>query len=345
MMYRSRIFFSLVLTAIALVGIRTSSAQKAGSTANVVADLYVQNCAGCHGQNLDGGKSTSLMGTLLHGSDDESLTRSIRIGYPNTGMPGFKLMSDAEIRSLVIYIKELRAESGGFRRNSREEHFGIKLPEGAVKTEVESYRLEKVVGGVETPYSFAFLPDGRMLVTEKYEGKLRVIEDGRLLPEPVQGVPQTYVFQDGHASLMDLEVHPDYKHNGWIYLSYGEPKLVSTPADQEGATMTTLVRGRIRNNQWVDQQTVWQCPPELRVKSNGDFFGRMTFGPDGFLYFSIGVDDIGKAEDRLQAQDLQTVSGKIHRIRDDGRIPKDNPFYNTPGAVKSIWSMGHRNPQ
>ena len=316
------------------------------ATPNVVADLYVQSCSGCHGRNLDGGKSKSLLGTLTHGADDESMSRSIRLGFPNTGMPGFKLLSDAEVRSLVIYIRELRAESEGFRRNSRTHDLGITLPEGDVSSEVESFRVEKVVGGILTPYSFAFLPDGRILVTEKYAGQLRIIENGKL-SEPIKGVPHTYIFHDGNASLMGVEVHPDYAHNAWIYLSFGEPagedRTKST--DKESPTMTTIVRGRIRDGAWVDQQTIWQCSPELRVRSNGDFFGRMAFGGDGYLYFSIGVDDIGKLTDRMQAQDLSQVSGKIHRIRDDGRIPKDNPFVNRPGAVPSIWSYGHRNPQ
>jgi glucose/arabinose dehydrogenase len=199
-----------------------------------------------------------------------------------------------------------------------------------IKSQRQTFKIEVVARNVETPWGLAFLPDGRLLITER-PGRLRIVANGRLQPEPVSGTPAVWERQDG--GLLDVEVHPKYGQNGWIYLSYAEPGPNDT-------SMTAIVRGRIKNNTWADQKFLFHAPQELYTASNTHYGSRFVFDKQGRLFYSIG--DRGNIDD---AQDLSKPAGKVHRINDDGSIPKDNPFANRPGALPSIWTYGHRNPQ
>jgi glucose/arabinose dehydrogenase len=199
-----------------------------------------------------------------------------------------------------------------------------------VTSEKQTFRIEVVAKGLETPWALAFLPDGRLLVTER-PGRLRIIEKGRLLPDAVHGTPAVWLQQDG--GLFDVEVHPQYSRNGWIYLSYAEPGPDKT-------SMTAIVRGRIDANRWTDQQFLFHASADLYTASNIHYGSRFVFDKQGHLFYSIG--DRGKMED---AQDLSKPTGKIHRVNDDGTAPEDNPFAGRAGALPSIWTYGHRNPQ
>ncbi len=289
--------------------------------------LYQQHCAACHGRELQGGLAPSMLDDQwTHGSTDEDLARIIREGVPDA-MVGFSdELNEAEIRSLVILIRERRA---GFKPNRETRP----QPTTAVETELHRYRVETVADGLATPWAIDFLPDGRMLFTEK-NGRLRIVQDGRLLP-PVTGVPA--VRDAGQGGLMEVAVHPRHAENGWIYLAY------SDPAVREGreVSLTVLVRGRIRDGAWVDQETVWKAPLEFYRPGGGVHYGcRIVFDREGFLYFSHG--ERGRPED---AQNLALPNGKVHRIHDDGRIPTDNPFAERKDAFSSIWTYGNRNPQ
>jgi glucose/arabinose dehydrogenase len=260
------------------------------------------------------------------GGDDASLAASIREGHPDAGMPAFgEALSDKEIRALVIFIREKRT---AWERD----HTTFAQPEGdtVVRSEKHAFRVETVVDGLEIPWSIAFLPDGRMLVTEK-AGRLRVVEEGRLLPEPIEGTPE--VWSGGQGGLLDVAVHPDYERNGWIYLSFSDP-------GKDDSAMTAVVRGRVKDGRWVDEETLFRAPPELYRKARVHFGSRFVFDGKGHLYFTIG--ERGHQDD---AQDLTRPNGKVHRIHDDGRIPEDNPFVDVENAIPSIWSYGHRNPQ
>jgi len=209
-----------------------------------------------------------------------------------------------------------------------------------IKSEKQSVKLEVIAKGLETPWGMAFLPDGRLLVTER-PGRLRIIDKGTLLP-PVKGTPDVWVRQDG--GLFDVEVHPQYAKTGWIYLSYSEVKA-GTPAAGRGdgpsvPSMTVIVRGKIKDNTWIDQQVLFRGTPDLYTVADLHYGSRFTFDTAGHLFFSLG--DKGTPEN---AQDLTKPTGKVHRVNDDGSVPKDNPFVNTRGAVGSIWTYGHRNPQ
>jgi aldose sugar dehydrogenase len=190
-------------------------------------------------------------------------------------------------------------------------------------------------------------------VTERTvgDGQLRVVENGVLLP-PVSGTPRVHVQQD--AGMFDVQVHPRYSDpgNGWIYLSYAElqPGYTEPAAPAPGAgrgrggatapSMTTIVRGRLRGNAWVDQEFIYRAPADLYTTNGAHFGSRFIFDDAGHLFFSIGDRGV-----MTNAQDLSSPLGKIHRVNDDGSIPSDNPFVDTPNAVASIWSYGHRNPQ
>jgi aldose sugar dehydrogenase len=317
--------FAVILAALVL---GSSAATAQITPRRDVATVYRESCAACHGRNLQGGLAPSLLAeTLTHGSTYEDLARVIRDGVPDA-MEGFKgELSEAEIRALVVLIRERRA---GFTPDRDTQP----LPAGAVASEEHRFRLEVVADGLSTPWAIAFLPDGRMLVTEK-PGRLRVVENGRLLPEAVRGTPA--VRDAGQGGLLEVAVHPQHAENGWIYLAY------SDPAERNGqpVSLTTLVRGRIRQNTWVDEQVIWRAPLDLYRPGGGVHYGcRIAFDAAGYLYFSHG--ERGRQDD---AQDLRLPVGKIHRLHDDGRVPADNPFVGRPGAYASIWTYGNRNPQ
>jgi len=202
-----------------------------------------------------------------------------------------------------------------------------------VQSEKAQFTVQPVVDGLDHPWSMMRLPDGRFLITER-PGRLRIIENGQLLPEPVAGIPEVYA--NGQGGLFDIELHPDYENNGWIYLCYAAPR------GDKG--LTKIIRGRLKDHEFVDQEVIFEAPEQDYVNGGLHFGGRMQFDGKGFLFFSIG-DRGDVTTPKNNAQQLGNVKGKIHRIHDDGRIPFDNPFYTESGAAKSIWTLGNRNPQ
>jgi glucose/arabinose dehydrogenase len=136
-------------------------------------------------------------------------------------------------------------------------------------------------------------------------------------------------------------------HSGWVYLSYTEVEPGVTPAPGSDTapnpappTMTVLVRGHIRNNQWTDNQEIFRAPSSLYTTTGEHYGSRFLFDGKGHLFFSLG-----ERGNMVNAQSLTTPLGKIHRVNEDGSVPTDNPFVNIPDAVSSIWSLGHRNPE
>jgi aldose sugar dehydrogenase len=190
------------------------------------------------------------------------------------------------------------------------------------------YAIETVAEGLEHPWSLAFLPDGRMLVTER-AGRLRVIENGRLRPEPVAGVPQAYVASQG--GMHEVLPAPDFAKSRVIYLSfaYGKPS----------ANGTRLVSARLEGNALEDVKVLFTAQP--LKKGAAHFGGRLAWLPDGTLLLTLG-DGFGYRE---QAQKLDNHFGKLVRLNPDGSVPKDNPFVGRQGALPEIYSYGHRNIQ
>ena len=196
------------------------------------------------------------------------------------------------------------------------------------ESEEHAFRVVEVASGLDHPWGLAFLPDGRMLVTER-AGRLRTVTaEGRLDPEPVAGVPRVHA--SGQGGLLDVALHPDFPENGWVYLSYA--------AGRWGRAGTEVARGRLRGHRLEDVEVLFRALPK---SGGGRHFGsRLRFAPDGHLFVTLG--DRG---DRHRAQDPGDHAGSIIRLRDDGSIPPDNPFTGTGGARPEIYTVGNRNVQ
>ena len=292
-----------------------------------VRELYDENCAGCHGDDLAGGSGSSLIDDeWVHGGSDAEVAASIRDGIPDMGMPGWsETMDDDQVRAMVIFIREMKARSGA-------EALRASLEGDVVTAGGHRYVLEEVGSGEGLLWSIAFLPGGAMLVTQR-DGVLWHFENG--VRNAIEGIPE--VWQHGQGGLLEVSTHPDYAENGWIYLSYSE-HLGAQERDKD-AGMTTVIRGRIENGRWTAQERLFRVDEALHTSSGAHYGSRFVFD-DGYLFFGIG--DRGRME---RAQDLDRPNGKIYRIHDDGRVPADNPFVDTEGAIPQIWSYGHRNPQ
>ncbi len=206
--------------------------------------------------------------------------------------------------------------------------------EGSVQSNKESFFVETFTSGLANPWAMVRLPDGRFLVTER-RGQLRIIEpNGALDPTPVSGLP--VVWARGQGGLLDIELHPDYITNGWIYFAWSKP--IGTGA------LTAIGRARLREKALVDFETVFD-PPASEATDNGVHFGtRLEFDKENNLYFAIG-DRGGPTNPTNPAQFLDNVMGKSHRISDTGRIPHDNPYVSNGKAMSSIWTYGNRNIQ
>jgi len=204
----------------------------------------------------------------------------------------------------------------------------VPLPDGAtVVNSVEGpLRVVVVTKGLSHPWSLAFLPDGRMLVTER-SGQVRVIRDGVLDPKPLAGVPKVHAVR--LSGLMDIALHPNFAQNQIVYLTY--TKNVK-PEPLEVAT--TLARGRFVNGAFVDMKDILTSDT---WPGNGGSASRITFGPDGMLYMTTG------ASNGDFAQMPSSLRGKVLRLRDDGTPAPGNPFAGRAGYAPEVFSLGHRN--
>lgn len=203
----------------------------------------------------------------------------------------------------------------------------------AVTSAVHRFRVEKIIGGLDHPWGVEKLPDGRFLITERRGQLLMVSADGSK-KTTVPGVPP--VFAQGQGGLLDVTLHPDYADNGWIYLAFSKPI-------GDGA-LTSIVRAKLDGDRLTNLETIFDPPPGEATNKGVHFGSRIVFDGRGFMFFSIG-DRGGPTAPGNLAQSLGSVTGKIHRLHDDGRVPKDNPLAGTPGAAPSIWAYGVRNPQ
>jgi glucose/arabinose dehydrogenase len=204
----------------------------------------------------------------------------------------------------------------------------VAAPRGAVTTESAVFHVTEVAGGLEHPWAVAFLPDGGMLVTER-PGRLRLIENGRLRSEPIEGVPPVHARRQG--GLLDVVLDPDFARNQRIYLSYAH--------EEGGRTTTRVMRARFAPEGLSEQTVIFSAQP--MIDSSMHFGSRLAFGRDGTLYVTMGE----RSSEREQAQNLGTHLGKVLRIDTDGKAPPDNPFVGRQDVLPEIYSYGHRNPQ
>lgn len=342
----------------------------ASAHAQTVDRMWRDSCASCHGATGQGtDRAASLLDqkwTWVKSAPGDPRTpgertdgwirelfEAVKTGHRDVEgieSPRFdQTLPDARIWALVNYLLELR-DSDSRRRGAGP----TRGEDGIYTTAHRTYRVEDVItSDLRTPWGIEFCPDlgdptteplSRALVITEKQGRLRVYtqagQTGRL-SGPVEGLPA--VSDDGQGGLMGLCLHPNFRENRLIYLSYAE----SLDGDAR-RVMTTIIRGRLTPGStgrwtWTTDRVIFRARPEHFLSPGIHYGCRIVFDPadPGLLYFAIG--DRGRME---MAQDLTRPNGKVHRVRDDGSIPIDNPFASNSGPVyKSIWTYGNRNPQ
>ena len=294
-----------------------------------VATLYSENCAKCHGAAGEGGGAgtkTLLTRDKYAMKNDRPFFMAIKNGMPDMGMEAYgPTMSEPEIWGLVVHIRELQY------RHLRGTEPNRKTLGGPWKSKYHDFKVEDVVAsGFDTPWSIDWLPDGRMLVNNR-SGSMAIVNNGQITGH-VEGLPESR--EQGQGGLMEVAVHPNYKSNGWIYLTYTEP------ASSGRGGQTKVIRGKLEGNKWTSQQTIWQADQKYYTGAGVHFGSKVAFDGKGHVFFSVG-----ERGSNMGAQSLETPYGKVMRVMDDGKIPSDNPYVGTSGAEKATWTYGHRNQQ
>ncbi|MBX0333271.1 PQQ-dependent sugar dehydrogenase [Pontibacter sp. HSC-14F20] len=284
---------------------------------------YASYCSGCHGEQMEAFTDRKWK----HGNTAENLFAAIKHGYPEEGMPAFEqTFNDQEITALVAYIQE------GIQ-NVKQYDFSEETTATAVYTsESLSYRLDTVATGMEVPWGMAFAPNGDMLITDRNGAFYRLPKGSRQL-QKISGAPE--VLAQGQGGLLDVELHPDFVKNNLIYLSYSAFKK---EGDQTLST-TAVMRAKLEGNKLSEQKVIFEAQPWARTRHH--YGSRLEFGHDGMLYVSVG----DRGQHHENAQTIERAPGKVHRIKDDGTLPADNPFVNEKGAIGSIYTIGNRNIQ
>lgn len=279
---------------------------------------FAKYCVGCHGVNQE----SFINREWMFGNQKENIIHSITYGQADLGMIPFEnVLSPDEISAMADFILE-RAQSS--------ENFTT-VPGPAINvSEKVKFRVDTIVDGLDVPWGLAFLPNGDLLITER-SGKLFRFSKGQL-SEPISGLPDVVSF--GQGGLLDIELHPDYAKNGLIYLTYSKRNPENA---KEGAT--AVCRAKLDGNQLTNLEDIFVAQP---YSGKGQHWGsKLAFDGRGHLFFGVGE----RGQRDVNPQTLTNHCGKIHRINDDGSIPEDNPFVHTKGAMPSIYSYGHRNPQ
>ena len=323
---------------------------------DIYVPLYADNCASCHGAQLEGTEhGLPLVGRDISGGDSvPQLMSQIRTAHPQQGLAA---LSDVEIQGLAIFVGERRMGQHFIEFQFDRE---VEIPTDVQISEAHNFSIETVASDLDPLiFSIAPLPDGSVLLSEKERG-LSIIDVNGHQSEVISGTPETgssvdiLGIQYGIGWLLDVAIHPQYEQNRWIYLHYTH--LCGDACDSVlPASMNRLDRGRIVDGKWVDVETIWQAPLEFYAPTpDTGAGGRIAFDDSGHVYISVGIKSAEEGDSRdISAQDLNSPYGKIHRLRDDGNVPPDNPFFTgehvswEEGELsrQSIWTFGHRSPQ
>jgi glucose/arabinose dehydrogenase len=209
--------------------------------------------------------------------------------------------------------------------------FSLQSQATTIETEQGAIRVTTITEGLEHPWGLAFLPDGRMLVTER-TGTMRYVSADGKTSEPIQGLPDILV--NGQGGLLDVVLAPDFVDSQQIYFSYNEPA-----SSGGGSSSTAVARAILKDQQLEQLEVIFSAQPKMTSRAH--FGSRLVFTDDGYLFITLG--DRGSRRD--DAQTLDTHHGKVVRLYPDGRIPASNPYVGQDGALDEIWSYGHRNIQ
>lgn len=303
--------------------------------------LFSAYCVSCHGKNGLGDGSpgkfnpppANFHSKRVAEQKDGALFWKLTNGR-GISMPSYKAIFSEEQRwQLIAYVRQFAKQGSTENPNVIKDIAGFKIDAKAAgdyfplptkvsnvfRSESQFYMADTVVKGLTRPWSMVFLPDNRFLVAQR-DGKLVQVKNGK-----TDGI-----IENALSGLRDVKLHPDYEKNKLVYLTY-----YIDPATRGGFGHSRLVRARLDGNKLVDTVTLYKAGP---FKGNGEWYGnKIAFDKKGYLYFTIPLKS-----DRKHAQDLSKQDGKTMRFNDDGTIPKDNPFVNTPNALPEIYTYGHR---
>ncbi len=303
--------------------------------------LYNLLCVNCHGQNgLGDGQPGryKIEPANFHKKVVTDQTDGAMFWKLSTGkgiMPAYGAALTEEKRwQLIAYIRQFAKQNLNLSSKTlplKNYRFDKSIPSpyfplpqritNAMASEELALMVDTVAKGLKRPWSMVFLPDHTLLIAER-SGKILRFKDGIQIDTLSGNIP---------SSLRDIKIHPDFKNNKLVYLSYFIEPVKSTGS----GGFTALMRARLQGNKLLEEQMIYKAGP---FKNNGDWFGsKIGFDNKGYLFFSVGIHS-----DRKNAQNLSAYDGKTMRLNPDGSIPKDNPFVNTPGALPEIYSYGHR---
>lgn len=282
--------------------------------------IFTKHCETCHRE-----QSVAFYNKeWLFGNSYQEIYASINNGHPKLGMPPFEtILSKNDIKNLTTFI---------INYNEQESNNEFLLKENTIPFIIHSknqkFKLDTIVSSMDIliPWGLAFLPNNEILITSR-AGSLYLFNKNQKLTL-VPGTPK--VFKNIQGGLLDVVLHPDFNNNRIIYLSYTK--------GEEKSSGVAVMRAKFMDGKLTEQKEIFNATPFL--DNEGEYGSRLLFGEDKKLYISIGDRSEGNV-----AQDLNNYLGKIHRINDDGSIPKDNPFINTTGSIPSIFAYGLRNPQ
>ncbi len=283
---------------------------------------YKNFCSSCHGEKVE----MFVDRQWKHGKTKADLIKSITGGYPDNGMPSWKAaLKPKEIEEMADYILD------GIEKASKYS-FAAKPKSNVFSSSEQTVKLDTIASGLSSAWGMTFLPDGDIIITDRNGSIYRVNKDKQ--KSKVTGGPEVLV--EGQGGLLDVELHPKFAENKFIYFSYSAFKT----EDGNKLSTTAVMRAKLEGTTLSDQKIIFEALPYLKTRHH--YGSRLEFDRNGYLFVSVG--DRGQHVP-LFPQSVENACGKIHRINDDGTIPADNPFAKKDKAFASIYSYGHRNPQ
>lgn len=283
--------------------------------------IFTQFCSSCHGEKVE----AFVDRKWKHGNSKAELIKTITNGVLDAGMPSWKAsISAKEIDKLADLIVLNLASVNQYK-------FTEAKKQSIYKSGKMTIKLDTVAIGFDSPWGLTQMPNGEFLITDRSGVLYRV--DNNKNKYKIKNTPQVLV--KGQGGLLDVEIHPQFSENGWVYLSYSKFKVV----DSVNLTTTAIVRGKIVDDNFVNSEELFEAFPY--TKTTYHYGSRIVFDGKGYMYFSVGE----RGMHFEYAQSTENDLGKIHRLYDDGKVPLDNPFYAKAPNRPSIYTFGNRNPQ